>query len=125
MVQGEVSGSRSRCALGQTERAVTGHRLCGGLVAWFENPVCWQRNRKHVDVERNCFGGGFVASDDFLVLTLLAPRSHAVGLDVEQRFNAASYFEFEITNDIVNLPCLPMAFNHSKRGFFTVCSAVR
>lgn len=116
---------RGRCALGQAERAVTAHRLCGGLSAWVENSVCWPRNRKHVDVERNCFGGGFVASDDCLVLTLLATRSHVVGLDVKQRFNIASYFEVEITNDIVPLPCLPVVFNRSKRGFFAVCSAVR
>ena len=62
---------RGRCALGQAERAVTGHRLCGKLFVWDENPVCWQRIRKHVDVERICFGGGFIDNDDFLVLTLL------------------------------------------------------
>lgn len=95
-----------------------------GWLAWVENSAGWQRSRKHVDGERNCFGGGFVDNDDLVALTLLTTFAPVAGLEVQQHVHVAIYFEVEITNDVVLLPCLPVVFNRSKRGFLTVCSAV-
>ena len=62
MVQGEVPGPRSMC-VGQTERAVMGHRLCGELLDRFGRLRLLASQRQALRCRRYCFGGGLVVSD--------------------------------------------------------------
>ena len=61
-VQGEVPGPRSMC-VGQTERAVMGHRLCGELLNRFGRHSLLASQQKSLRCRRYFYGGGLVVSD--------------------------------------------------------------